>query len=648
MQPGADPAARPRLVVPEGLVIDESARARLERRLALAPETVTGVGAGASELAAGASYRVHAEWTALETPESVAPVAGGGSLRGAVLVRPGVEFAVRDGEVVLASGAIAVDPGAHTHDPHRPLGVLQTASERGRPPFPRRPVVVFLGVETPAADWLGRFVNRLVRRDVEARIAAPAVAAGLHLTRPCLPEEASLRALAPDVVVTMDGAAAARVDEWCAGDRATVVVAWDPDLRDPMELVSWQIGRAAGRLRARIGPHVEAPAFVSLVGRLCAGPQPMPPVDRDGPRVRTAVREQWAGRADADDVRAHCVILTGAVDEEGSARAAGLADSFEAAGMRVLVAPSDVAGETARNAPLVLLVGATRTTGIDAMVAARRAAGRPTVFDVSADAVEQGDDGPRLTPAARTVAAACGNATASGGTRHDAARAAVARTLLLPTVLTRARVTALREAREHATPGTPLVVGWQIDPSARPDYAEAVAEGIAAYLVEPGRREDVRVEVVAARGDVPASLLAHPRVTLVDRGALDPVDLASWSLHVWTPRLLGAALLDDARVLEEASCAGVASVFPADAMSGVDGVVSSHVLVDSAAEADGWLAALHHVLDDDHVRARRSREAARRADALNGLPVARAMVTRLRGWAAYRPIEGAAGELTVV
>jgi len=647
MQPGADPAARPRLVVPEGLVIDESARARLERRLVRAPETITGLGAAVSELAPGASYRVHAEWTALDTPESAQPAAGGATLRGAVLVRAGVEFDVRDGEVVLGSGALAIDPGAHTHDPHRPLGPPQVASERGRPPFPRRPLVVFLGVETPADEWLGRFVNRLVRRDVEARIAAPEIAAGLHLTRPCRPEEASIRALAPDIVVTMDAAAAACVDDWCADDRATVVVAWDPDLRDPMELVSWQIGRASGRRRARIGPRVESPAFASLVGRLCAGPQPMPPVDRGGPLARTAVRERWTSRPD-DDARTHCVILTGAVDEAGSARAAGFADSFEAAGQRVLVAPVDGAGDTARDASLVVLVGATSTAGLEALVAARHAAGRPTVFDVGADAVEPGADGPGLSGAARSLAELCGAATAPGGARHDAARAAVARTLLLPTALTRARVAALREAREHATPGTPLVVGWQIDPAARPGYVDAVADGIAAYLVEPGHREDVRVEVVAALGDVPASLLAHARVTVVDRGALDPMALASWSLHVWTPRLLAAALLDDARFLEEASCAGVTSVFPADAMSGVDGVVSSHVLVESADDAGGWLAALHHVLDDDHVRARRSREAARRADALNGLPVARAMVTRLRGWAGYQAAGGRVYEDTVV
>jgi hypothetical protein len=53
------------------------------------------------------------------------------------------------------------------------------------------------------------------------------------------------------------------------------------------------------------------------------------------------------------------------------------------------------------------------------------------------------------------------------------------------------------------------------------------------------------------------------------------------------------------------------------------------------------------VLDDDRVRARRSREAARRADALNGLAVARALVTRLRGWADYRSDDAREAEMTV-
>src|SRR5207248_433523 len=224
-------------------------------------------------------------------------------------------------------GATRAAPGARARDSQRP--------RRGR-----------LGAGTRRQLPRARGVDRARHARVGAagrgrRIAALGVWTGRSLTRPVRPGEASFRALAPDIVVTMDAAAAARVDDWCAGDRATVVVAWDPDLRDPMELVSWQIGRASGRLRARIGPRVESPAFASLVGRLCAGPQPMPPVDRGGPLARTAVREQWTSRPGDDDARAHCVILTGAVDEAGLARAAGFADSFEAAALRVLVAPID-------------------------------------------------------------------------------------------------------------------------------------------------------------------------------------------------------------------------------------------------------------------------------------------------------------------
>src|SRR2546422_4963165 len=149
----SDLGAEPRLVVPEGLMIDESARERLERQLALAPAGVAGVGAETSELAPGASYRVHAEWTALE-PRPPAAARTSAVVRGAVLLRPEVEFAVRDGSVEIAGGSALVDAGAHVHDPYRPIGTLQDASELGRPPFPRRPVVVFLACERgPDRDW---------------------------------------------------------------------------------------------------------------------------------------------------------------------------------------------------------------------------------------------------------------------------------------------------------------------------------------------------------------------------------------------------------------------------------------------------------------------------------------------------------------
>jgi hypothetical protein len=140
----SDPGRQPRLVVPEGLVIDESARERLERQLASASASVAGIAGESTELAPGASYRVHAEWTALQTPRSsLAPASG--PIRGAVLIRPHVEFEVTDGRVEVAGDSLLVDPGAHVHDPFRPVGVHLPASELCRPPFPRRAVVVFLG-----------------------------------------------------------------------------------------------------------------------------------------------------------------------------------------------------------------------------------------------------------------------------------------------------------------------------------------------------------------------------------------------------------------------------------------------------------------------------------------------------------------------
>jgi hypothetical protein len=91
-------------------------------------------------------------------------------------------------------------------------------------------------------------------------------------------------------------------------------------------------------------------------------------------------------------------------------------------------------------------------------------------------------------------------------------------------------------------------------------------------------------------------------------------------------------------VLEEAGCAGVASVMPAAATSGVDGYVSPHVLVSDVDTADGWYDVLHHVLDDPRVRARRAQEAARRADALDGPALSKAVVSRLIGLAGFAAV----------
>jgi hypothetical protein len=207
---------------------------------------------------------------------------------------------------------------------------------------------------------------------------------------------------------------------------------------------------------------------------------------------------------------------------------------------------------------------------------------------------------------------------------------AVGRTLLLPTLLTRERTAALRDARPLPTTSSGLVIGWRL-PTAVP-YADAAAAGIATILT---KRPD-QVEIVGDASRVPAMLREHARVSVIPERAFTPEVLAGWSAQVWTPRLLAGALLDDARVLEEASVAGVPTLLPAAATSGVDGFVSPFVQVESPERAEEWTNALHHVLDDPGVRAQRAGEARRRAESVDGLAAAKATVSRFMGWAAYR------------
>ncbi len=275
MMAPADPAAAPTLVLPDGWCLDWISIDRLERALAAAPSTVAGVGAASGPLRPGGSYRTHAEWGALR-PAHLEPVAG--PVAGAVLVREDVEHEVDGGQVHVA-GPVTLDPGAHVHDPLADPGPIEVAHGEGRSPFPVRPVVVFLAVEAGGGEnrWALRLVNDLLTEDVEARLAAAEVAEGPHLTRPCRPDPASIAALRPQVVVALDAGAAAVASPWCGSDRRTVVVEVDPVLGREPALVDWRIGRASGRLRARIGTSVGAATFAELVNRLCSGPHPVPP-----------------------------------------------------------------------------------------------------------------------------------------------------------------------------------------------------------------------------------------------------------------------------------------------------------------------------------------------------------------------------------
>lgn len=638
-----DLGAEPRLVVPEGMMIDDSSRERLARLLAAAPESVSGVAAATGDLVPGASYRVHAEWMSLCPPS--AGESGGAetvtSVAGAALLRPNVGFEVQGGLVTIATGELLLDSGAHVHDPYRPIGALQSASEKGRPPFPRRPVVVFLGCEDRGrAEWVRRLVNRLVRRDVEARIATADVAGGLHLTRPVRPDEASIRALAPDVVVTLDPTAARLIDGWSDGDRSTVVVEFDAELTEASRLVSWQIDRAAGRLRARIGPRIDAPAFAALVGRLCAGPHPVPPPDRpEASGTRIAVRERWANHA-AEGAGLGCMVVTGALDAAGTARVDGLLDHLAAASVLVGRAKAaSAASAEARRAAVVLLAGVGTESAVNELVAVRRREGLATVVDLGAHDVEAVpvSGRPRLTGAAATLAAACGLAIAPPGAVHAAARRAGVRTLALPTLIPRTLGAALQEARSRFDPKAPRVIGWHVgrDGTAAPGYRAVVAQTVSKFLTE---HPDVRLELVGDAARAPIAKRAHQHVSILTEAQLDPKALARWTVHVWTPELMGGEVADDARVFELASAAGVPSIMAVASRRAVDGYVSPSVLARAEDDPDEWERVLRHVLVGVERRANRSYEAFRRADTVNGLAASRAVATRFVGWATFRPI----------
>ena len=264
------------LAVPEGLIVAEASRRRLQRQLARAEPACAGVAAEVAELAPGASYRVCAERRARAPETEIVPGAAL-SVHGAALLRPGVGFEI-DGEVVTVErGALVLDPGASVHDPWGVRGALDDASPLGRP-LAQRPVALFLGLEPDpyVADWVRGLVNGLVRGDVEGRIAVPAPTGGLHLTRPCAPTEASVRALAPSVVVALDDAAATQVRAWLRGRRCALVLL-TPDTSAAVDVATssrraWRRGRRR-RPEATIGRGVGPDTMRSLVRRLgCAAP----------------------------------------------------------------------------------------------------------------------------------------------------------------------------------------------------------------------------------------------------------------------------------------------------------------------------------------------------------------------------------------
>ena len=438
--PDAD-TTDPVLGMPEGWIIDQICRDRLRRQLEHADPRYSGVVAERIDMPAGSSYRVASERRAL------APLADTVSTEtlaweGSVMLRAGVGYERGDGDVRVERGPVLVDAGAMVHDPWRPLGPLASASPLGRPPFPSRPVALFLGFEPDPdlADWVRATVNELVRDSTEGRIAVPEPTEGLHLTRPCAPTEESVAALAPDVIIALDEPAAELGSRWLGHDRSAVVIALTRDITAEVELVSWRIGHAQGRIRARIGRGITASTLADLVRRLCAGPQPLPPLDRNRAEQPAGKRRPSSPAHGALDPAAHIVALAGeAIDRR---RFNTFADHTAAFGGRLtVVAGDEQIPEAAGTARVVIVRSLSSSACVRDLVDARRHRGLTTVVDISPRDVDIDSDGrrPRLRRAAAELVETTGLATTTSARVHEMLGARRVRSHVLPSLLTRAR-----------------------------------------------------------------------------------------------------------------------------------------------------------------------------------------------------------------
>jgi hypothetical protein len=252
------------LAMPEGWLFDQLGRDRLRRQLIAAESAVTAVVAERDELPPGSSHRVASERRALG-PGSTLRLGRDLTVDGAAMVRAGVGFDVGDSFVEVDQGPVLIDQGAVVHNPWQPIGPPRDASPLGRPPDDR-PVCVFLGLEPDPhlADWVRVVVNGLVARDVEARIAVPWPTGGLHLTRPCGPTEASVDALAPDVLVALDDTALELAGRWL-GRRRIGLVRLTPDTTSEVTIQWRRRGPWRRRAEAAIGRGIDPGSMEALV-----------------------------------------------------------------------------------------------------------------------------------------------------------------------------------------------------------------------------------------------------------------------------------------------------------------------------------------------------------------------------------------------
>ncbi|MCC5954420.1 MAG: hypothetical protein JJU45_20225 [Acidimicrobiia bacterium] len=615
------------LVVPEGWLVHDLVVQRLQRQLGRLPSWVAGVVAPGAPLPAGSSYRSFAEHRALQPLSAVDHHPRHAPVRGAGLLRAGVEGTISD-EGLRVDGPLVIDRGSHAHDPWLPAVTANDAGLLARSPFSWRPVVVFLAVERDpdGADRARNLANKLIDLDIEARVAAHDVPAGRTLHAPCLPNAASLRSLLPDVVVALDPTALRLAPQWCAASRTTVLVASQPGVGPPVELVSWKIGAAQGRLRARITDAASARDIAALTQRLVAGPHPMAPRDLPADAgaavtVRTRPRE----------VSVAATVLRGVVDTATSDRLDALAATMEAVGASVTDGVvEDVLTSAATTDRLLVLSGLSQAPGLRDVVAERTAAGLATVVDLTpGDVVAQSGD---LTPELAALRDLDIRLLCPSEALRERLVGSGIPLLWIPTLLHPARIEELRHARTDPEDFESLVLGWHLGSPVDRDQAtiDAVADAIAVVADE---RLTLSIELVGDLDRTPDALRGHPRVSIHPRGHSGRV-LDTWSAQVWTPTDHELVVIGEFREFYEPSYVGVATICTSAAAQAIGGPALCDTVVRNAHDTTQWEELLRTLLGED-AQTHKSRriQIMRRTQDVAGPDASGDVVRRLIGWA---------------
>jgi hypothetical protein len=627
------------LIVCDRWLLDDLAADRLHYQLTRAPGDVAAIAARSGPLPVGATYRVAAERCVLR-PFDLLEDHPGRRVEGAMLLRPGVEHHRDESgiEVPATAGRILVDPGAHVHDPWEAIGSVTPAVSEARPMLTRRPVVMFL-VESDEVEWISwarSTADDLIGHQVEASLAAPSSPAGFHLSRPCSPERESVRSLRPDIVISFAADAESSLSDWLADDRNTVVIEWASDPRVGLELVSWRLGQARGRVRARVGAAADSAELARVINRLCGGPQPLPPIvaapggstddrRRGASAVFTTIRPR-ARSADRGAASAPITIAIGpsasdGVDGGDAARVEYLVDCLESAGRttRTRRGGLDAVLDESGDGPAILH-GYAPTAEMIPLVEQRRTAGRLTVLDLTADLLDRpvGVEASSLAidEATRALARSCGALLCPSRSIATELSEPELATLALPTRPTRRQIDTMLTAGVRTDPG--LVVGWRVDPAPQ---AEQAAVGRALELLLD-RAPDLAVELCGPRADG-----IHLRASTRRRESA-----GEWLAQVWTIDRRAAELTGALRPLLDAGFAGIPTLVAAT--NPVASLVAhpNALVVDEPEDSQSWFGPLELLLADADRRVRLSSEVRGNASALFGAEGAALTANRLVGW----------------